>query len=516
MKPPSGTGALLEQTAGGAGWTIGWRAATRALGFISTLVLARVLVPADFGIVALAISFSRAVDILADLGLEDAIIRATAPTRAFYDTAFTVNVLRGLSTAVIISAAALPFATFFDDPRLTYVVLAFAGAVLLDALENIGVADFRRHFAFRSEFQLSIFPRIAQVVVTITLALIWRNYWALVAGILTSRVLRVASSYIMHPFRPRLSLQAWRELSGFSFWTWLISMVRMIRGRSVIMTIGRMLSPALLGVYTLGAEIATMPESELIDPLCRVCFASFSAARRAGISVAETYLRIIASTWLIALPASIGISSVAAPLVVLAFGSKWIEATPVVQIMALASVFGVMGRISSTLFSAFTYFRSQIIILVAMAVIQLSLLVFCVWHWGIPGAAVAMAVTVLLEQAIYSVLAFHAFKIPPSHLIGQIWRCMIAAGSMAAVLGMTGLGWTSGTAPEGSNAIHLLSACATGAAVYGVVLLGLWLACGRPNGPEADVLELLKRIGSRLILAVARRTAFMRPAGSGQ
>ena len=124
MKPPSGTGALLEQTAGGAGWTIGWRAATRALGFISTLVLARVLVPADFGIVALAISFSRAVDILADLGLEDAIIRATAPTRAFYDTAFTVNVLRGLSTAVIISAAALPFATFFDDPRLTYVVLA--------------------------------------------------------------------------------------------------------------------------------------------------------------------------------------------------------------------------------------------------------------------------------------------------------------------------------------------------------------------------------------------------------
>ena len=78
---PSATGALLEQTAGGAGWTIGWRAATRVLGFISTLVLARVLVPADFGIVALAMSFSRAVDILADLGLEEAIVRATAPSR---------------------------------------------------------------------------------------------------------------------------------------------------------------------------------------------------------------------------------------------------------------------------------------------------------------------------------------------------------------------------------------------------------------------------------------------------
>jgi lipopolysaccharide exporter len=511
---PSATGALLEQTAGGAGWTIGWRAATRLLGFISTLVLARVLVPADFGIVALAMSFSRAVDILADLGLEDAIVRATAPSREFYDTAFTVNALRGLSTAIIISASALPFATFFNDPRLTYVVLAFGGAVLLDALENIGIADFRRHFAFRREFQLYIFPRISQVVVTVTLALIWRNYWSLVAGILTSRVLRIVSSYVMHPYRPRLSLRSWHELSGFSLWTWLISMARMIRGRGVIMIIGRMLNPTLLGVYTLGSEIATLPESELIEPLCRVCFASFSAARRASISVAETYLRIISSTWLIALPASIGISSVAAPLVVLAFGAKWVQATAVVQIMALAGVFGVMGRISNTLFSAFAYFRSQFSIIVAMAVIQLSLLVIFVWYWAIPGAAVAMAVTVLVEQAIYSVLAFYAFKIPPSDLMRHIWRCMIAAASMAIALIMTGLGWTPEAASQGANASRLLTACATGIVVYTAVLLVLWLACGRPKGPETDVLELLRRMSHKLVLRISRRIAPTRAAGS--
>ena len=91
----------------------------------------------------------------------------------------------GLITAVVIGASAGPFATFFDDPRLFYVVLALALAVLLDAFENVGVADFRRHFAFRREFQLSIFPRIAQVAVTIALAFTWANYWALVAGILT-------------------------------------------------------------------------------------------------------------------------------------------------------------------------------------------------------------------------------------------------------------------------------------------------------------------------------------------
>ncbi len=513
MTDPSGTGSLLETTAGGAGWTIGWRAATRALGFLSTLVLARVLVPADFGLIALAMSFSRAVDILADLGVEEAIVRATAPSRAMYDAAFTVNALRGLATGIIISASAFPFASFFGDPRLAYVVLALAGAVVLDALENIGIADFRRHFAFRSEFQLFIFPRLAQVVVTITLALIWANYWSLVAGILTSRVLRVASSYAMHPYRPRFSLRAWREIFSFSFWTWLISMATMIRGRAVTMVIGRMLNTTLLGVYTVGAEMATLPETELIAPLCRVCFASFSAARRTGISVAETYLRVVSSTWLIALPACIGISSVASPLVVLAFGQKWFQAIPVVQVMAAAGLFGVMGRISWTLFSAFAYLSSLFTILNVMAVVQLSFLVLLVWYWGIPGAAVAMALTMVLEQCIYSVLVFRKFAIPPSHLLQRIWRCMVAAASMTAALAMTGYGWTSSTPlTRASNAVLLLEACVSGAAVYTVVLLGLWLACGRPKGPETDVLELVRRLCGRLLLAIGRRAALMRTA----
>ena len=130
---PERTGALLEKTAGGAGWTNGWRAATRALGFLSTLVLARILVPADFGLVALAMSFSRAIDIFADIGVQDALVRASHNSRATYDAAFTANAVRGGITAVVIAVSAGPFAKFFGDPRLFYVVLALGLAVLLDA-----------------------------------------------------------------------------------------------------------------------------------------------------------------------------------------------------------------------------------------------------------------------------------------------------------------------------------------------------------------------------------------------
>jgi O-antigen/teichoic acid export membrane protein len=149
---------LLRKTAGGAGWVIGWRAATRAIGFLSTLVLARLLVPADFGLVALAMSLSRAIDALADLGVQDALIRITLPTRRTYDTAFTVNAMRGVVTATAIAVSARPFAQIFGDPRLFHLVLALAAAVALDSFVNVGVADFRRDFAFHRNFSSTFFP----------------------------------------------------------------------------------------------------------------------------------------------------------------------------------------------------------------------------------------------------------------------------------------------------------------------------------------------------------------------
>lgn len=511
---PERTGALLEKTAGGAGWTIGWRAATRALGFLSTLVLARILVPADFGLVALAMSFSRAIDIFADIGVQDALVRASHNSRATYDAAFTANVVRGGITAVVIAVSAGPFAKFFGDPRLFYVVLALGLAVLLDALENVGVADFRRDLAFRREFQLSIFPRIAQVVVTIALAFTWANYWALVAGILTGRVLGTIASYVMHPYRPRLSLVAWREIVGFSVWTWLVSMAWMVRGRGVIMIIGGMLNPTQLGIFTVGSEIATLPETELIGPLSRVCFAGFAAARRSGLSVAETYMRITSSMLVVAVPACIGISSIAAPLVYLAFGAKWLEATPIIEILAISGVFAVMERLSSTLYYAFAYLRPLFWIVVVMSVVQFALLVLFVWQSGIVGAALASAVTLLIQQTVLSVLAFRRFVMRPMDLLSRVWRCLLAAATMSAFLALSGLGWVSDAPSLSASLRQLFVTSGSGAAVYTAVLLSLWLASGRPNGPETDVLELIRRVGTRLHGFASRRAALLWSAGS--
>lgn len=514
MIDPDRTDDVLRKTAGGAGWTIGWRGATRALGFLSTLVLARVLVPADFGLVALAMSFSRAVDVFGEIGVKEALIRATNSNRDAYDAAFTVNATRGVITTALIAASAGPFARFFGDPRLYFVVLALSVTILLDALENIAVADFRRHLDFHREFQLFVFPRMAQVVVTVTLALVFANYWALVAGILISRTLQTIISYVMLSYRPRISLQAWRDIVGFSVWTWLLSMVQMIRDRCVVMVVGGMLNPAALGVYSVGSEIATLPETEFILPLGRACFAGFAAARRAGLSVPETYLRILSSTSIIAIPASIGISSLAAPLVHVAFGSKWLEAAPVVEILAAAGALAVLTRISTALFNAFAYLGPLFWISVFMSLVQLVVLVPLVWYAGIVGAAIALAFAALIEQAVLSTLAFRRLAIGVGHLLSRIWRCLAASAAMTVLLALSGLGWASSADTISGNLRQLFVTSLSGAAAYLIILLGLWLISGRPNGPEVDVLSVVRGGSTRLYGFVSRQAALHWTTGS--
>jgi O-antigen/teichoic acid export membrane protein len=484
---------LLRKTAGGAGWTIGWRAATRALGFLSTLVLARLLVPADFGLVALAMSFSRAIDILADLGVQDALVRLPAPTRQAYDTAFTVNAIRGLVTATAIGVSAWPFAQMLGDPRLFHVALAIAGAVALDSFINVGVAEFRREFAFHREFQLYIFPRVAQVIITIALAVTWGNYWALVGGIMTERVLSVVASYAMHPFRPHISLAAWRELVSFSTWTWLVGMARMVRERGTIMIIGGLLNATQVGIFTIGTEVATLPESELIGPLARACFPGFAAARRAGMNVAENYLRIVASTLVIATPASLGISSIAAPLVMLGFGSKWQAATPIVAILGASGMFTAMTRIGMALLSACNILRPVFWNVVIVSAVQFTLLVVFAKHWGLIGAAYAAALALLLEQIGFSIRVFRRFGMQPGDLMPRIWRGLVASAAMGAFLALSGLGWGTAKGPFAAELKQLLLTIVVGIASYTCVLLGLWLVSGKPDGPEADLLGLLRR-----------------------
>jgi O-antigen/teichoic acid export membrane protein len=484
---------ILSQTARGAGWAIGWRLSRRVLGVLNTFILARLLVPDDFGLVALATGFSQGIMALSTLGIEEAVIRAKSATRETYDTAFTINLMRGMATAAIVAACASPVADFFKDPRLMPVLLAVAGCATITSFENIGVVEFRRDFAFEREFRLLLMPRLAAIAVTVGVAFVWRTHWALVAGIATVQTLTTAMGYVMHPYRPRLGLRAWRQLAGFSVWSWGIGVAIMLRDRVDGFVIGRLLGLADVGVYAVGAEFGIMPTYELAAPLSAACFSGFAAAARAGTEIASSYLRILATVSLVVLPVGAGVSLVAGPLVLLAFGPRWAEAADVVRILGAAGASVVLGTVSFALLSAGGMLGPAFAINTMSLAVRTTGAIVLVSLFGLRGAAIAYAVSLLLENFAHLFVAFRRFHIRGLELLNKVWRGLLATAAMAGVLHVAHLG-----DDMGSPVRSLVAGVAAGAGVYTAVLLGAWLASGRPAGAETDLLALVRRAAPRL------------------
>ena len=505
---------LSVQTATGAGWIIGWRLVTRALGLVSTFVLARFLLPGDFGLVALAGSFSQAVDWLSDFGVEEALIRDTDHDRELYDTGFTVNLLRSVVIAAIIAAGAWPVARFFEDMRLVPILLVLAGAMAVRGVENIGIVDFRRDLAFEKEFRLFVLPRMFGIAAAILVAVLFASYWALVAGIVTNRTGRTVMSYVMHPYRPRLTLAGWRRLIGFSAWSWSIGMVTMVRDRLDAVVIGRVLGPGPVGIFAIGWEIGMLTSTELVEPLCRALLSGFSAARRAGTSVAKPYLDVVAATFLLTMPMGFGLSLAAAPIVRLMLGAQWVAAVPLVQVFALIGMLKVIGMISGTLCTTYGLLAVQFRIALLSTIIRFTLLVLLVSRFGVVGGAVAAMGSFVVEETYYLVVTFRHFELRMMDLLRATWRPILATACMVGVLLLEGGAWAPavGDLPLvlGGLALTVLS----GAAAYAVSLTAIWVMAGRPEGAETYVLGMASRTIRHLMAARRRRAPIASPPGT--
>ncbi|MDQ3444850.1 MAG: oligosaccharide flippase family protein, partial [Pseudomonadota bacterium] len=151
---------MKRAIAKGAAWMLLARVAERGLGLVSLLILARVLVPADFGLIAMAMSVIAFVELASTFGFDLALIQREHLTREHYDTAWTLQIAFGLLSAALIVALAYPSAWFYDEPRVIPVMLVLAASRGVQSFENIGTVDFRRRMDFSREFRFSAWKKI--------------------------------------------------------------------------------------------------------------------------------------------------------------------------------------------------------------------------------------------------------------------------------------------------------------------------------------------------------------------
>lgn len=463
---------LESQVATGATWAVTRSLAIRLIGLVSTLILLRLLDPTDFGILAMATSVAALLELLTAFSFETVLIQDQSADRRKYDTAWTFNALFGFGLAIVLIIGAAPVANFYNEPRLVEVFTLLAVARVLRGIGNIGLVDFRKHLQFQKDCFYEVTVKCIGFVVTIPLAFVLRSYIALVLGMLVSQLAALILSYLVHPFRPRPSLAAAAEIFGFSRWLLLNNFTYFLRYRGADLIVGKLAGPFGLGIFSISYEISILATKELVAPMNRALFPGLSKISNEPRRLGQAFVRAAAVVALISLPFGFGIAVTADTLVPVVLGVKWIDAVPLVRVLA---IFGAMVTITSpsgTALLASGRPKVNALMGVAHVAVLLPLVMELTSRWGAEGAALALLITALFFLPINYGIAARLLGLTIGD-IGRIYfRPVIATAVMYVTVSQL-LDQLGATEELLIAAIHLSVAIALGVFSYVVSILGL-------------------------------------------
>ena len=499
----SGQGSINKQIAKGAAWMVAFKVVDKSVGLVSTIVLARMLAPEDFGLVAMSMILLAALNLLISFGFEVQLIQNRDAGRDQFDTAWTFTVIFSVVCGLVLVGLAIPAAQFYREPRLEAIIYALAFGFALEGFSNIGTVAFRREMQFDREFKFLLGKRMASLVVTIPLALWLRNYWALVIGQLASTALSVALSYYMSTYRPRFSLKSKLELFHTSKWLVINNLFGFLHGRSAPFLLARLSGAPSVGVFSIGMEISTLPSNELVAPINRAAFPGYAKAAHDLDKLRDTFLKVIASIALVAIPAGVGVAVVADLFVPAVLGWKWLDAIPLIQLLAVYGVIKALQTNIPYVYLALGMAKRSTIISGIQVIIYLIVLYPAINRWGAMGAAWASLGTAIVMIPVNQAMVAECLGLNATQFCRALVRPLIASAAIAMVV----LAIKSQLVLRHHTldyALALLLCAAVGALVYVIVLYAVWRAWKRPDGAErhafAQVETLLGKAGIRVNL----------------
>ena len=485
QKPNAAPPPLRNILLAGSLWMIGLRWVLRLLGVANIAILARLLTPGDFGVVAMAtavVGFSR---VFFELGVDYALIRKNDATAMHFNAAWTIRLIQSICLAYLLIFIAPYASTYYEDPRVVPLLGVLAVSIVVQGLTNIGIVTFRKDLEFEKEFKFMVVSKLVSTAVTIAMALTLRSYWALVLGILAAYIIECSLSYAFHAFRPRLTLESGSEIWSFSKWIVILHILNYVTLRFDRILIGGLVPAARLGQYTMGVEVSQMATTELIAPISRAIVPGLAKLQSDAKRLRAAFLKTVGATTIVAFPAAVGLALVAPEVVPLFLGDQWIEAIAIVQIASIHLMMGTLGSAGTNLFLV-AGDLSKLITLSAIRAVTFLLLFFPMFEWG--GIQGVLYFKVVLATAMsFAVLATvsRIHVIPVRQIIGQIWRPMAGSAAMAACVVLM-----SASVPD-APMLALMYKTIIGGLIYTITVSTLWWLFGRSDGIESEVQNLI-------------------------
>lgn len=486
---------------------------SRSVGLIGTVIMARLLDPDDFGLVALAVMVTGIFQVVGQFGTGLALIHDQAAGRIEYDTAWTLQILKGVARGVALALAAPLVAEYFGDERLPPILLAFAVMFVVGGFQNIGTVDFRKHLRFGPLVRLRTYSKLGALAASVTVAVIWGTYWALIVGILTERGLSAAFSYSMQPYRPRFCLQAWRKVMHFSKWISFNNILAYLNGRADIFILGRFVGTDVLGHYSVAKRVSNLAASEVTMPATETLFPGFAKISHDVERLAALYLSSLSMLLFVGVPIAVGVLFLGDLIVRVTLGEKWLPSVPLLKIL---SIYGIIrSSVGST--SSVMLALGKPHLLTALATTRFAVMVPLVF-WGVStagatGVAWAIVASAAVGLVLNSLVISRLLRFSAMRVISAVWRVVISAAVMSVVLFFAHALWPA-TEDIWLSLARLLALIVLGTATYVLSCAGFWALAGFPEGTERHAMSLVAHGLARISTRLPGRTPSASPRSS--
>ncbi|HYH59631.1 MAG TPA: oligosaccharide flippase family protein [Thermoleophilaceae bacterium] len=458
------------RTARGVLWTVTSFGANRVVTVVTTIVLARLLVPSDFGLFALATLVVNFVSLFSGFGLGNALVLGKDLDDRARGTILTLLIALGVFFALALAAASPLLAEAMGQPRLDELLVAIAAVLSITGANWFYDSVLQKELAFRERFFCQLARTIAYAVVALVLAAAAdAGVWALIAGFAAGHLANGVALLLLTPYRVRPA------------WDGVVARGAIKSGRGFVVqdsvdfaqqsvdyiVIGRVLGATSLGYYTLAFRQAEIPFYAIGEPVSRVLFPGFADMRHRGEDTRAAFLNAMRLLAFAAFPLGAVLSGAAAPFVETFFGDKWLPMIGALQVLGLWA----LGRPLEHATSWYLNAHEHAVAVGRVALVLLPLLVVAIYLaadlGGITTVAWVMVGHVVASGAAMMVLAHRRTHVPLGRQLAVLLGPAVgAAAAWAASRGVTEA--TESMAPLFSLALASLAGLAAYTAGVGV------------------------------------------------
>lgn len=331
---------LKNITVKGVGWSFIDNLASSGVTFLVGLVLARLLTPEEYGIMAMITIFIAISNSIIDSGFSNALIRKVHVERVDYNTVFYFNFVISLILYVLLFILAPYISLFFNEPILVEIIRVIALILIINALSIIPRTIFVKNINFKVQTKVSLISSILSGIIGIGMALMGLGVWSLVGQQLSRQILNTFYLWFYCKWRPvrEFSVNSFKELFGFGSKLLLSGLLDTIYKNVYYIIIGRFYSSAQLGQYTRAEQFNTIFSSNLTSIVQRVSYPVLSSIQNEPERLREAYRKIIKSTMLVTFACMLGLAAISKSLIIILIGDKWLPAAAFLQIISFSGM----------------------------------------------------------------------------------------------------------------------------------------------------------------------------------